>query len=104
MGQDFKIPYEDGSVYTGQCLKDKPHGKGKLTYANGNVFDGMFELGDPRDGSLTFANGDKYVGQLRDGRFNGKGSFKGSTVNEEGIFEDGKLVDGTIHYENGDKY
>lgn len=38
MGGAFKIPYEDGSVYEGECLRDKPHGKGRLTYANGDIF------------------------------------------------------------------
>lgn len=73
MGQDFKIPYEDGSVYTGQCLRNKPHGKGKLVYGNGNVFEGLFQLGEPHNGTMQYRTGAKYIGDVSGGLPHGRG-------------------------------
>lgn len=37
-GQTFTIPYEDGSIYYGECQNARPHGQGRLTFANSNKF------------------------------------------------------------------
>lgn len=37
--------YSDGSSYDGECLNGKFHGHGKLVYADGTVYEGLFENG-----------------------------------------------------------
>ena len=87
MGQAYKIPYEDGSVYTGECKNAKPHGKGKLIYGNGNVFEGEFEYGYPKQGTINYTNGDRYIGEFRDQKHNGNGVFTCKEYRLEGYFE-----------------
>lgn len=36
--------WEDGSMYSGQWQNNCSHGKGKLTYSNGSVYEGDFVL------------------------------------------------------------
>jgi hypothetical protein len=56
--------------------------------------------------TVTMLNGDKYVGALRDGKFNGQGNYKCSNGDEYiGEFRDGKFHGlGTVIYTNGDSY
>ena len=51
------------------------HGKGKFTYANGNVYEGDYH-NDKRHGKgkYTLANGDVYEGNFQDDKRNGKAS------------------------------
>ena len=44
-GAEEKIVFADGSVYQGQVLKGKSHGKGMLTFADGAKYVGMFSEG-----------------------------------------------------------
>lgn len=37
--------YKDGSIYDGECRDGKYHGYGSLTYADGTVYEGLFENG-----------------------------------------------------------
>jgi hypothetical protein len=39
------INEDDGSVYEGESLNGKPHGKGKMTYADGRVEEGRWKKG-----------------------------------------------------------
>ena len=56
--------------------------------------------------NLTFPNGDKYVGEFKDDKPNGKGTYTWSDGRKyEGEFEDGKQNgQGTYTFLNGDKY
>jgi len=57
---------------------------GTKTFANGNKYVGEFKDGKYNgQGTYTFANGDKYVGEWKDGKNNGQGTYT---------------------YANGDKY
>ena len=40
-----KLKSDDGSVYEGETLNGKPHGKGKMTYKDGRVEEGNWENG-----------------------------------------------------------
>ena len=88
--------------YEGQHRDGKPHGKGALTFANGDRFEGEFADGEIRgrgrmylangdvyggDGAFDSqgyqgcglyvrANGDRYMGQFRDSRFHGRGTYE----------------------------
>lgn len=39
--------YKDGSVYQGECQDCRRHGKGKLRYPDGTVYEGMFAYDEP---------------------------------------------------------
>ena len=88
--------------YEGQHRDGKPHGRGVLTFANGDRYVGEFMEGDIRGrgtmylangdvyggegafdsqgfqgcGLYVRANGDRYMGQFRDGRFDGRGTYE----------------------------
>ena len=88
--------------YEGQHRDGKPHGRGILTFANGDRYEGAFADGEIRGrgtmylangdvyggdgefdsrgyqgcGMYARANGDRYMGQFRDGRFHGRGTYE----------------------------
>ena len=88
--------------YEGQHRDGRPHGRGVLTFANGDRYVGEFADGEIRgrgtmhlangdvyggDGAFDSrgfqgcglyirANGDRYLGQFRDGRFHGRGTYE----------------------------
>ena len=98
--------------FEGDCSNGK--GKGKYTFANGDVYEGDF-VGGHRTGKgkLTFANGDIYEGDFVFGQRTGKGKFTwpigdvyegdfmGNQMHGEGkvTFADGRLLVGV--FENG---
>lgn len=60
--------------YYGEILNGKPHGKGQISWKNGNGFDGFFESGFLfGTGTLTYANGDRFVGSFVKDLPNGQG-------------------------------
>ena len=70
-----------------------PHGKGKITYSDGFIYEGNFEKGERHGyGTLTFPDGSWYKGDFENGRKYGQGEFK-SVENRsfyKGAFEKGK--------------
>eukprot|EP01034_Spumella_vulgaris_P023431 gene23431-29649_t len=54
----------------GQILDGQMHGQGKLTYENGEYYDGEWLRG-----TIFLASGDKYVGDWKDGRRHGSGTY-----------------------------
>jgi hypothetical protein len=38
-----KLTYPNGDIYEGQFFEDKISGKGKVYYANGDIYDGQFK-------------------------------------------------------------
>ena len=88
--------------YEGQHRDGKPHGRGVLTFANGDRYVGEFADGEIRGhgtmhlangdvyggdgefdergfqgcGLYVRANGDRFLGQFRDGRFHGRGTYE----------------------------
>jgi hypothetical protein len=117
------------NTYTGAIGKDqKKSGKGKFTYADGSIFDGVFE-NDMREGhgTFTWVNGAQYVGNYHLDKRDGYGEYeaahgsiyKGSwrnnnrhghgtfiTMNEtlEGEFRDGFILKGRQTFKSGDEY
>ena len=85
--------YFDG-VYEGDMVNGKRTGKGKFTWANGDVYEGDF-VEDKRTGKgkYTWADGDVYEGDFVEGERTGNGKL--TTANgtvQKGRFEDGKFI------------
>lgn len=54
---------DDGCFYTGKWENDKMHGKGKMTFKNGNAYEGEFYKNNMHGiGSLTTASGEEIKG------------------------------------------
>lgn len=80
---------------------------GRLTLANGDVYDGRFRDGLMHgEGVYSWANGDRYDGEFRKGRRHGKGVYKWANGNRyEGSFSDGLMNGvGEFVWANGDRY
>ena len=56
---------------------DKYHGKGIITFINGEKWEGEFKDGRPYNGqgTYTFLNGDKWEGEWKKGYIKGQGAF-----------------------------
>ena len=78
-----------------------------ITYDNGDKYIGEFKDGKPNgQGTFTDASGKKYEGEFKDGVPNGHGIVTDTSGNKyEGEFKDGVLNgQGTLTSENGEKY
>jgi len=72
-----KLTFNDGSVYEGDIVNGKPHGKGTLTYVYGGVYEGDWVNGEQTGmGKMTYPNGEVDEGRFQDSEFVG-GKFKG---------------------------
>ena len=59
------------------CGSYEPHGRGRMEYAAGDVYDGDWEAGEPTGfGSFTWTSGDAYSGDVRGGAPLGEGAFR----------------------------
>jgi hypothetical protein len=114
-----RMLYPDGSVYWGYFAahspaaskkrnKDRapdtstwlqvvPHGRGKLTFADGTtVYDGEFSDGRMEGhGKLSLKDGSWYLGEFSDGQKSGIGlEVKGDgTISHEGVFCNGQKIE-----------
>lgn len=80
----------------------EPHGKGKLSFADGSIYDGAFLNGRITGrGQYTNAMGEVFEGDFLDGVLHGKGCF--TSVMKE--VHKGEFVDGFLHghgtFDNG---
>ena len=71
------ILYSDGSRYTGDLDGFVRHGKGKMTYANGDVYEGEFSNDEILGiGKFTYyKTGDVYEGNIKNGKKTGQGKY-----------------------------
>ncbi len=111
------------TVFDGE-FKDGIFMKGKISLSTGDCFEGEFNDGVLINGTCKInANGkntlmtsllkvyteDVYEGEIKDGKYNGKGILcredylggKLDTYTKEGFFENGKFVEGTIKNSKG---
>lgn len=75
------LKFKDATmVYEGQVIRDKPSGRGKISFPNGDSYEGDFESG-AFDGKGIFKAGAgwSYDGQFKDGLAHGKGRLKTET-------------------------
>ena len=80
---------------------------GGATFANGNKYVGEWRDGKFHgQGTYTFSSGNRYVGEFRDGRYSGRGTFSSSNGDHYvGEFrEDRPEGAGEFTWRNGDRY
>ncbi|KAJ3209520.1 hypothetical protein HDU67_006148 [Dinochytrium kinnereticum] len=107
--EDFKEELPTLGVYEGERNEvGQRHGKGKNTFPNGDVFEGMYAFGERNgNGVYKWKNGAKYVGEYKNSVRDGAGTLyypDGSKY--RGPFSQGKRhgSNGTYYYPNGDTY
>ncbi|XP_070551298.1 radial spoke head 1 homolog [Ptychodera flava] len=87
--------------------RDERHGKGRATFAKGDVYDGMYEHGKRHgQGLYRFKNGARYEGEYKQNKKHGQGKFiypDGSQY-EGNWAEDLRHGYGVYTYVNGDTY
>ncbi len=89
--------YKDGGIYEGEgtLFTKKRHGKGKMVYANGEVYEGQWvedqrcgkgELYKPKSWGRLYT----YTGEWKDDELNGIGTFTDGYITYSGSFVGGK--------------
>jgi hypothetical protein len=123
--------YANGDLYYGDFVKDKRYGEGTLYLSNGEVLQGTFDGNFKKSGSgrLTDANGNVYEGEYSNLKRSGNGTltttsrdvYKGNFINNKkngegtlkytsgaiyigNFINDGINGKGMMHYSNGDVY
>lgn len=76
-GSQSTLTYENGKIrYTGYVLNHRMNGHGKLTYPNGDVYEGNFVNGVFNGrGSFKSSMGWSYVGEFKKGQADGQGKL-----------------------------
>jgi hypothetical protein len=71
-----KYTYANGDIYTGQFQAGKMTGRGRFVFANGHIYDGEWKL-NKKDGKGKFfyANGNMYVGEFKENKRHGHGRY-----------------------------
>jgi hypothetical protein len=80
-------------IYVGEEKHGKKNGKGKMTYANGTIYDGLWK-NDKRHGKGIYTSSvgyryggslSKFIGEWKDGKKHGKGiEYKGYRIQDGG--------------------
>ncbi|MBQ9008415.1 MAG: TIR domain-containing protein, partial [Clostridia bacterium] len=79
-----KMTYSNGDVYEGEWKDDKRNGQGKMSYSNGDVYEGEWKDNKRNGiGKLTYANGDTYEGKWENDNPSGSGVFTWADSTEE---------------------
>ena len=82
--------------YRGQTKDGKPHGRGVLTWSNGNRYEGDFVDGKRTGTGVYTSDGERYEGGYRDDKFHGHGVQTWSYGEYGGAYE-GEWRDGEMH-------
>ena len=70
------LSYNNGDEYTGEFKDDNADGLGKMIYANGNIYIGAWLEGkQDGDGKMFYKNGDIYDGDWLKGKRHGQGKM-----------------------------
>jgi hypothetical protein len=96
-------------VYQGQCVKGKPEGVGEVRFSNGDRFNGEFKNGriDGRGTWTSGTSGNTYAGSWRNGKRNGEGTYRWSQGSQQYVGEwadDKREGRGTFTWANGDRF
>ena len=88
---------KNGDCYTGEFVEGKRHGKGCLTYANGDKLDGSFFKG-LAEGMCTMTyrtTGNIYEGNYLGGERHGEGVYiiKATGEKKKRVYENGTRID-----------
>ena len=93
--------------YEGEFRRNKQHGQGTFTFANGDRYVGEFREDRANGhGIFSFSAGHKYIGQFKDDNFDGRGLLTlANGFQYEGEFKDSSFNGlGRSIYANGYKY
>ena len=102
-----KMTYANGDVYEGAWENDEYHGQGTLTYTDGDVYEGAWKNGECYgQGKMTYADGDVYEGEWENDKRHGQGKCTDTEGNiYEGAWKDGwRHGQGTMTYADGRVY
>jgi len=104
-----KITYENGDTYEGGFANGAFSGKGKFVAAAGWTYEGAFRGGKPNGvGVFTASGGGVYDGVFSDGAPSGKGTFakEGESAPKYlGLWSGGAPAgEGVFYYEDGSSY
>lgn len=82
---DYSSDSLESREYVGDFYAGKKHGKGVMTWANGDVYDGDWLDGNMTGkGKFTWANGDVYEGEFKKGEKDGAGKL---TMSNGAVYE-----------------
>ena len=96
-------------VYHGQCMNGKPEGMGEVIFNNGDRFNGEFKAGriDGKGTWTSGTSGNTYDGSWRNGKRNGEGTYRWSHGSQQYVGEwadDKREGKGTFKWANGDRF
>jgi hypothetical protein len=96
-----------GNRYEGEMKDGKKHGKGKMDYASGGSYTGIW-VDDSRTGQgvYTWSSGNRYEGQWKDNKMHGKGKLdfaSGDKYTGDWV-EGNRTGQGVFVWANGDRY
>eukprot|EP00439_Symbiodinium_sp_Y106_P051338 s3253_g6.t2 len=101
------LTYAGNERYEGEWVYGKREGHGRFTYADGAIFEGQWaEDRIHGQGVAVFASGNRYEGTWENGRIHGHGTLTYSNKDQyDGDWHDGKMHGrGTYRYAEGDVY
>jgi hypothetical protein len=102
-----KLTYSNGDIFEGEFKNGKKYGHGKYMYKNGDVYEGEYKDGEKHGhGKCVYKNGDVYEGEYKDGKKYGHGKcvYKNGDVYEGEYKDDKKHGYGKYVCKNGDVY
>lgn len=89
--------FQGECIYEGDWKNGLPHGKGELKQGSARLFGNWYMGTITGQGELVLSNGDKYIGELRDNKFQGDGKYTFSNGQEiEGYFRDHFFISNDI--------
>ena len=94
----------DDSTYVGKEANGKPNGQGKMNYANGTYYEGIWKDCILIDGfaKIIFSSGQIFEGEFKAGNYNGKGkNIMANGQVFEGYFKDGEYLSGRYTWPDG---
>lgn len=100
-----KISFASGNVYEGGWSKMGPDGNGVLTWPNGEIWTATFRDGEPVSGKIEYPGGEVYEGSLNENGPHGFGKKRFSNRTDEGEYRDGcRVGQGRMEWDDGDWY
>jgi hypothetical protein len=88
------MTFATGDVYEGEYAEGKQHGQGKYSFADGDVYEGEYVEGKKHgQGKMTYPDGNVYEGEYAEDEQHGKGTYTyASGAVEVGCYEAGADV------------
>ena len=100
-----EFTYTDGRQYKGMWSNHYPNGQGFMRYPNGDTKEGTWENGKFIEGTVSLTgNYGKYVGEYKNGEYNGKGRYEYAENNsdregnhiQDGVWQNGEFIEGVV--------